>query len=64
VGARWVDITVPNAARVYDYALGGYHHFAVEQAERLREYGCDLGQGYHLGRPLRPEQADALFRSA
>jgi diguanylate cyclase len=36
----------------------------AEQAERLREYGCDLGQGYHLGRPLRPEQADALFRSA
>jgi len=26
-----VDITVPNAARVYDYALGGYHNFAVDR---------------------------------
>jgi SAM-dependent methyltransferase len=35
-----VEITVPNAARVYDYALGGYHNFAadrefVERALRL-----------------------------
>jgi hypothetical protein len=34
-----VDITVPNPARMYDYALGGYHNFAVdreytERAER------------------------------
>lgn len=35
-----VDITVPNAARVYDYALGGSHNFAVDrqfkdQAEQM-----------------------------
>jgi len=32
-----VDVTVPNAARMYDYALGGYHNFAVdrEYVERL-----------------------------
>ncbi|MGK5682588.1 SAM-dependent methyltransferase [Actinoplanes sp. URMC 104] len=26
-----VDITVPDAARVYDYALGGVHNFAVDR---------------------------------
>ncbi|MFI5907875.1 SAM-dependent methyltransferase [Dactylosporangium sp. NPDC051541] len=26
-----VDVTVPNAARVYDYGLGGYHNFAVDR---------------------------------
>lgn len=26
-----VDVTVPNAARVYDFALGGYHNFAVDR---------------------------------
>jgi S-adenosyl methyltransferase len=33
--ASWVpasvDVTVPNAARVYDYALGGYHNFAADR---------------------------------
>ncbi len=27
-----VDLTVPNAARVYDYYLGGSHNFAVDRA--------------------------------
>jgi SAM-dependent methyltransferase len=27
-----VDVTVPNAARVYDFALGGHHNFAVDRA--------------------------------
>jgi len=26
-----VDTSVPNSARVYDYALGGYHNFAVDR---------------------------------
>ncbi|HEU5471471.1 MAG TPA: SAM-dependent methyltransferase [Actinophytocola sp.] len=26
-----IDVTVPNAARMYDYALGGYHNFAVDR---------------------------------
>jgi SAM-dependent methyltransferase len=26
-----VDVTVPNAARTYDYYLGGYHNFAVDR---------------------------------
>jgi S-adenosyl methyltransferase len=32
-----VDETVPNAARVYDYLLGGYHNFAVDRelAEKM-----------------------------
>lgn len=25
------DLTVPNAARMYDYALGGFHNFAVDR---------------------------------
>ena len=26
-----IDVTVPNAARMYDYALGGYHNFAIDR---------------------------------
>lgn len=26
-----IDVTVPNAARMYDYALGGYRNFAVDR---------------------------------
>src|SRR5260370_41251375 len=26
-----VEVTVPNAGRMYDYALGGYHNFAVDR---------------------------------
>jgi SAM-dependent methyltransferase len=26
-----LDVNVPNAARMYDYALGGYHNFAVDR---------------------------------
>jgi len=34
-----IDITVPNSARAYDYALGGYHNFAVDRdfLERLEQ---------------------------
>jgi len=28
----------------------------AEQAQRLVELGCDLGQGWHLGRPVSPER--------
>jgi hypothetical protein len=31
-----VDITVPDASRVYDYALGGVHNFAVDREFWLR----------------------------
>jgi EAL domain-containing protein (putative c-di-GMP-specific phosphodiesterase class I) len=30
-----------------------------EQVRRLRELGCDLGQGYHFGRPLPPDDLTA-----
>lgn len=34
-----IDVTVPNAARMYDYALGGFHNFAVdrENVERVEQ---------------------------
>jgi EAL domain-containing protein (putative c-di-GMP-specific phosphodiesterase class I) len=32
-----------------------------EQLESLQELGCDLGQGYHLGRPMSKEQTEALM---
>ena len=28
---------------------------SAEQLESLRSMGCDLVQGYHLGRPMPPE---------
>jgi EAL domain-containing protein (putative c-di-GMP-specific phosphodiesterase class I) len=31
-----------------------------EQAEQLRQMGCDLGQGYHFAEPLPPEEASDL----
>ncbi len=33
-----VEVTVPNAARIYDYLLGGYHNFAVDRevVDRMR----------------------------
>ena len=31
----------------------------AEQAERLRQLGCELGQGYLYSSPLEPEQLDA-----
>jgi S-adenosyl methyltransferase len=34
-----VDVTVPNAARAYDYLLGGFHNFAVD-----REFAERVGQ--------------------
>jgi diguanylate cyclase (GGDEF)-like protein len=37
----------------------------VRQARRLREIGCDLGQGWHFARPSTPEQlADLLTADA
>ena len=34
-----------------------------EQLEQLREMGCEVGQGYHLSRPLPAELIDKMLRS-
>jgi len=34
------------------------------QVQRLRELGCDLGQGYHFGRPLPPEDLTSRLIAA
>ncbi|GGM49893.1 SAM-dependent methyltransferase [Dactylosporangium sucinum] len=47
-----VDTTVPNAARVYDYALGGYHNFAVDRefAERAMQAWPGIGRVAYANR--------------
>jgi len=34
-----VDVTVPNAARMYDYTLGGFHNFVADReiADRIEQ---------------------------
>jgi EAL domain-containing protein (putative c-di-GMP-specific phosphodiesterase class I) len=32
-----------------------------EQAEELREMGCDLGQGFHFAEPLSTEEASSYY---
>jgi S-adenosyl methyltransferase len=55
-----VEITVPNAARMYDYALGGYHNFAVDrefvaQMEKLSPGAATIGiaNRAYVGRVVR-----------
>jgi hypothetical protein len=47
-----VDVSVPNAARVYDYGLGGYHNFAVDRefAEQLISAWPGILQVAHTNR--------------
>ena len=33
----------------------------AKQLEQVRQRGCDIGQGYHLGRPVAAEEIDALL---
>jgi S-adenosyl methyltransferase len=55
-----VDVTVPNAARQYDYLLGGYHNFAIDRefAERAEQIYPGIRRGGYanrefLGRAVR-----------
>ena len=47
-----VDITVPNAARVYDFALGGYHNFTVDR-EFWRQAEVLMPQAKYVARANR-----------
>ncbi len=33
----------------------------AEQAAQLKEMGCDLVQGYHLARPMPPEEVPGFL---
>jgi diguanylate cyclase (GGDEF)-like protein/PAS domain S-box-containing protein len=35
----------------------------AEQLARLRELGCEFGQGFHFSRPVAPEKAEELLRA-
>jgi EAL domain-containing protein (putative c-di-GMP-specific phosphodiesterase class I) len=35
----------------------------AEQAARLRQLGCHLAQGYHLGKPLDAQATEKLLRA-
>jgi hypothetical protein len=55
-----VDPTVPNAARMYDYFLGGSHNFAadraaVEQIKAVMPFAAEVAHAnrYFLGRAVR-----------
>ncbi|MDP9795929.1 hypothetical protein J2S43_004441 [Catenuloplanes nepalensis] len=55
-----VDVSTPNAARMYDHALGGYHHFAADRAawRRITEVTPNARRIVHshrafLGRAVR-----------
>jgi hypothetical protein len=55
-----VEVTVPNAARMYDYALGGYHNFAidrefVDRAEKMLPGAIAVGHANRafVGRSVR-----------
>src|SRR5918993_1117901 len=37
---------------------------SAEQVQRLRELGCDFGQGFHFGRPLPPDDLTARLSLA
>jgi hypothetical protein len=47
-----VEVTVPNAARAYDYALGGYHNFAVDRefVDRMEKLMPGIIAGGHANR--------------
>ena len=59
LGRRPEEIAIVNAITSMGTALGlALVAEGIEDADKLRqvhELGCQLGQGYHLGRPQRAE---------
>jgi hypothetical protein len=60
-----VDVTVPNAARIYDYMLGGCHNFAVgrEYAERTARVFPNARQGAYANRAFLGRVVGWLVRA-
>jgi len=57
-----IDVTVPNAARMYDYLLGGYHNFPVdrEYSERIEQVVPNARQGACINRAFLGRVAEWL----
>src|SRR5690349_21860716 len=60
-----VDITVPKAARVYDFALGGFHNFEVDRLffERAEEMWPGLRLIAHANRAYLRRAVQWLTRA-
>ncbi len=62
-----LEITKPSAARMYDYALGGYHNYAIdrqafEQVLAINPDGLDLVPPGLVWLPeWRPESVDDVL---
>ena len=51
-------------AKAFDLDVTGEGIETAEQLDRLRELGCDTGQGYYFAKPLPSDAAGKLFSEA
>jgi EAL domain-containing protein (putative c-di-GMP-specific phosphodiesterase class I) len=55
--------TVTSLAHALDMAVTAEGIETAEQLSRLRQAGCDKGQGYYFFRPLKAEAMGALLEN-
>ena len=60
--AKAIIVAIVMLARAFDLTVVGEGVETVEQLETLQACGCDLAQGFLLGRPITAEQATADLR--
>ena len=60
--AKAIIVAIVMLARAFDLTVVGEGVETVEQLETLQECGCDLAQGFLLGRPMTSERATAELR--